>query len=121
MSRERYNGRAPQLRVVPAWTELHRISGTASPYPPNSFNSTGIRALGDPVRGRFEPIDGGYLYVALSLAGAVAERHPLRHPALSIAASNDVLTDPDTFDNVTKVLDEVHHLKYVGSGHTWIP
>ncbi|OYD60859.1 RES family NAD+ phosphorylase [Rhodococcus sp. OK302] len=221
MSSERYNGRAPQLRVIPAGTELHRISGTASPYPPNSFNASGIRALGDPVQGRFEPIDtshGGYLYVALSLAGAVAEgilrdipiprsgivrrtrlagktytrmvldrditvaslldgdlrslnlsgtlvgcdrgdytwsrttchqildadpgtdgviyrcrnnpaelalmlldRGVLDPAALGIAASNDVLTDPGTFADVVKVLDEVHHLKYVGSGHARIP
>lgn len=80
MSSERYNGRPPpQTRVIPpAGTALHRISGTGSPYTPNSFNSSGIRALGgDPLQGRFEPIDdshGGYLYVALSLAGgAVAE------------------------------------------------
>ncbi|WP_206033959.1 hypothetical protein [Rhodococcus sp. A14] len=73
---ERYNGRPPQTRVIPAGTGLHRISGTGSPYPPNSFNATGIRTLGDPLQGRFEPIDdshGGYLYVALSQAGAVAE------------------------------------------------
>ncbi|RZL71134.1 MAG: RES domain-containing protein [Rhodococcus sp. (in: high G+C Gram-positive bacteria)] len=76
MSSERYNGRPPQTRMIPAGTTLHRISGTGSPYPPNSFNARGIRALGDPLQGRFEPIDdshGGYLYVALSLAGAVAE------------------------------------------------
>ena len=73
---ERYNGRPPQTRVIPAGTTLHRISGTGFSYPPNSFNAKGIRALGDPLQGRFEPIDdshGGYLYVALSLAGAVAE------------------------------------------------
>jgi hypothetical protein len=73
---ERYNGRPPQTRVIPAGTTLHRISGTGSPHPPNSFNTIGIRPLGDPLQGRFEPIDtthGGYLYVALTLAGAVAE------------------------------------------------
>ncbi|PBC39574.1 hypothetical protein CJ179_36825 [Rhodococcus sp. ACS1] len=62
--------------MIPAGTTLHRISGTGSPHPPNSFNAKGIRALGDPLQGRFEPIGdshGGYLYVALSLAGAVAE------------------------------------------------
>ncbi|MEN0134750.1 MAG: RES family NAD+ phosphorylase [Rhodococcus sp. (in: high G+C Gram-positive bacteria)] len=221
MSSERYNGRAPQTRVIPAGTVLHRISGTGSPYPPNSFNSTGIRPLGDPLQGRFEPIDtshGGYLYVALTLAGAVAEgilrdipiprsgivrrkrladkthtrmvlgrditvaslldgdlrslnlsgtlvgcdrsaytwsrttchqilgadpdtdgviyrcrnnpaeialmlldRRTLDSSALGIAESNDVLTDPTTFGEVAKVLDEVHHLKYVGSGGARLP
>jgi hypothetical protein len=54
-----------------------RIAGAGSPYPPSSFNSSGMRVLGDPLQGRrFEPIDasrGGYLYVALSLVGAIAE------------------------------------------------
>ncbi|MFC0452272.1 RES family NAD+ phosphorylase [Rhodococcus jostii] len=218
---ERYNGRPPQTRVIPAGTTLHRISGTGSPYPPNSFNAKGIRALGDPLQGRFEPIDdshGGYLYVALSLAGAVAEgilrdipiprsgivrrtrlagkthtrmvlgrditvaslldgdlrslnlsgtlvgcdrsaytwsrttchqilgadpsvdgviyrcrnnpaelalmlldRGALDSAALPIAESNDVLTDPGTCDEVVKVLDEVHHLKYVGAGSARLP
>lgn len=218
---EHYNGRSPQTRVIPAGTELHRISGTGSAYPPNSFNLNGIRALGDPLQGRFEPIDtshGGYLYVALSLAGAVAEgilrdipiprsgivrrprlagkthtrmvlgrnitvaslldgdlrslnlsgtlvgcdrsaytwsrttchqildtdpntdgviyrcrnnpaelalmllnRGPLDSTALGIAESNDVLTDPTTFAEVVKILDEVHHLHCVGSGTARLP
>ncbi|QYB04362.1 hypothetical protein I1A62_07625 [Rhodococcus sp. USK10] len=41
--------------------------------------------------------------------------------ALTIAESNDVLTDPGTFDEVIKVLDEVHHLKYVGAGSARLP
>ncbi|GCE41821.1 hypothetical protein Rhow_005480 [Rhodococcus wratislaviensis] len=218
---ERYNGRPPQTRVIRAGTALHRISGTGSPYPPNSFNRSGIRALGDSLQGRFEPIDdshGGYLCVALSLSGAVAEgilrdipilrsgivrrkrladkthtkmvlgrdvtvaslldgdlrslnlsgtlvgcdrsayawsrttchqildtdpntdgviyrcrnnpaelalmlldRGLLDSTALTIAESNDVLTDPGTSDEVIKVLDEVHHLKYVGAGSARLP
>lgn len=215
MASEQYNGRSPQTRLIPAGTELHRISGTATPYPPNSFNRAAIRPLGDPLQGRFEPIDtshGGYLYVALSLPGAVAEgilrnitvprsglirrarlagkthtvmvverdievaslldgdmqplnlsgalagcgpegyswcrstahaildtaphtdgviyrcrnnlaeqalmlldRGGLDPSALRIVSSHDVLTDPVTFDQVIKVLDDVHHLKYAGS------
>ncbi|PBC35374.1 hypothetical protein CJ179_48115 [Rhodococcus sp. ACS1] len=36
--------------------------------------------------------------------------------ALTIAESNDVLTAPGAFYEVVKVLDEVHHLKFVGAG-----
>ena len=32
-----------------------------------------------------------------------------------------VSTDPGTFDQVVKVLDEVHHLKYVGAGTARLP
>ncbi|WP_192829967.1 RES domain-containing protein [Mycobacterium sp. UM_Kg1] len=44
-------------------------------YPANSFNMN-PRKLGHPKQGRFEPADprlGGYIYVADTLAGAVAE------------------------------------------------
>jgi len=210
---DNYNGRRPQTQLIPAGTELHRISSTSSDYPPNSFNLKGIRPLGHPLQGRFEPVDtshGGYLYVAFSLAGTVAEgilrdieippsgilrrkrladkthtvmvlerditvaslldgdlqslnlsgtlvgcdrdgynwcrstchaildtvlhtdgviyrcrnnpaekalmlldRNDLDSTALRIVSSQDVLTDPATFEQVVKVLDEVHHLKYV--------
>ncbi|SEC58037.1 hypothetical protein SAMN04490220_2012 [Rhodococcus jostii] len=33
----------------------------------------------------------------------------------------DVLTDPGTFDEVVEVLDDVHHLKYVGAGSARLP
>lgn len=216
MATEHYNGRPPQTQLIRAGTELHRISSTSSKYPPNSFNRNGIRTLGDPLQGRFEPIDtshGGYLYVAFSLAGAVAEgvlrdmtiprsgivrrtrladkthsvmrlerdivvaslvdgdlqslnlsgtlvgcdrdgyswcrstchcildtaphtdgviyrcrnnpaekalmlldRNDLNSTGLQVVSSRDVLSDPDTLAQVGKVLDEVHHLKYVGTG-----
>ncbi|MEU2005808.1 RES family NAD+ phosphorylase [Rhodococcus sp. NPDC019627] len=70
-----YNGRHPATWTIGAGTELHRISGSGSSYAPNSFNRT-VKALGDPYQGRFEPIDdshGGYLYVAETIEGAVAE------------------------------------------------
>ncbi|MDI9940360.1 RES family NAD+ phosphorylase [Rhodococcus sp. IEGM 1351] len=70
-----YNGRQPETWTIEAGTELHRISGSGSSYDPNSFNMT-VKALGDPDQGRFEPIDnshGGYLYVAETIEGAVAE------------------------------------------------
>ncbi|MHC3370783.1 RES family NAD+ phosphorylase (plasmid) [Rhodococcus aetherivorans] len=221
MVTEQYNGRAPQTRLIRAGTELHRISSTSSPYPPNSFNRDGIRELGHPLQGRFEPLDtahGGYLYVALSLAGAVAEgilrdiaiprsgilrrkrladktytvmvlehdlevvslldgdlralnlsgtlvgcgrdgyswcrstchailaaaprtdgviyrcrnnpaeqavmlldRNDLDSTALRIVRSRDVLDDPETLDDIVKVIDEVHHLKYVGDGRAHLP
>ena len=97
MASEQYNGRSPQTRLIPAGTELHRISGTATPYPPNLFNRAAIRPLGDPLQGRFEPIDtshGGYLYVALSLPGAVAEGI-LRNIAVPAAASFAAHVSPE--------------------------
>lgn len=220
MATEQYNGRPPVTRLIPAGTALHRISGTSSNYPPNSFNRNGIRSLGDPLQGRFEPIDtshGGYLYVALSLPGAVAEgilrnitiprsglirrtrlvgkthtvmilerdievaslldgdlqplnvsgtlvggdpdrytwcrstchailhaaphtdgviyrcrnnlaeqalmlldRNALDPSALRVVSSHDVLTDAETFEQIVKVLAEVHHLGYAGDGPTRI-
>ncbi|MDH6291826.1 RES family NAD+ phosphorylase [Rhodococcus opacus] len=71
-----YNGRHPETWTIAVGTELHRISSSGSSYDPNSFNRAGIKALGDPEQGRFEPIDdshGGYLYVAETIEGAVAE------------------------------------------------
>ncbi|MBM4719572.1 RES domain-containing protein [Rhodococcus hoagii] len=76
MRRETYNGQPPSTRIIQAGTEFHRISGSGSSYPPNSFNHAPPKALDDEYQGRFEPIDtshGGYLYVADSLTRAVAE------------------------------------------------
>ena len=49
------------------------------------------------------------------------DRGALDSAALTIAESHDVLTDPGTFAEVVKVLDEVHHLKYVGAGSARLP
>ncbi|WP_244373118.1 RES domain-containing protein [Rhodococcus sp. ZPP] len=49
------------------------------------------------------------------LALMLIDRGALDSAALTIAESHDVLTDPSTFDEVVKFLDEVHHLKYVGA------
>ena len=54
---------------------------------------------------------------ALMLPG----RGTLDSAALTIAESSDVLTDPGTFDEVVKVLDEVHQLKCVGAGSGRLP
>lgn len=55
------------------------------------------------------------------LALMLLDRGLLDSTALTIAESNDVLTDPGTSDEVIKVLDEVHHLKYVGAGSARLP
>lgn len=63
-------------RVIKAGTELHRISSSKSKHSPNSFNHAEPLSLDDEFQGRFEPTDrshGGYLYVAESITGAVAE------------------------------------------------
>lgn len=76
MRQETYNGHPPQARIIRAGTEFHRISGTGSAFAPNSFNHSTPKPLGDEYQGRFEPVDtthGGYLYVADTLTGAVAE------------------------------------------------
>lgn len=49
------------------------------------------------------------------------DRGTLDSIALTIVESYDVLTVPGTFDEVVKVLDEVHHLEYVGSGSARLP
>ena len=56
------------------------------------------------------------------LALMLLNRGTLDSTALTIAESHDVLTDPDTtFDEVGEVLDEVHHLNYVGAGSARLP
>lgn len=49
------------------------------------------------------------------------DRGALDPAALAIAESHDALTDPSTFAEVIKVLDEVHHLKYVGACTARLP
>ncbi|UNN05002.1 hypothetical protein [Rhodococcus opacus] len=44
------------------------------------------------------------------------DRGTLDSAALTSVESNDVLIVPGAFDEVVEVLDEVHHLKYVGAG-----
>ncbi|MDV7357685.1 hypothetical protein R4282_32345 [Rhodococcus oxybenzonivorans] len=55
------------------------------------------------------------------LALMLLDRGTLDSAALTITESHDVLTDPSTFNQVVKVLDEVHHLKYVGAGTARLP
>jgi hypothetical protein len=71
-----YNGTAADLETISAGKSLYRIRRAGASYTANSFNPT-PKTLGDKLQGRFEPADapdlGGYLYVALTLEGAVAE------------------------------------------------
>lgn len=75
MATNTYNGSVADLETITAGTELYRIRRATTSYAANSFNPT-PKALGDPLQGRFEPTKpslGGYLYVALTIEGAVAE------------------------------------------------
>jgi hypothetical protein len=90
-----YNGASAHTDTIAAGTPLWRIHRTDSPFPPNSFNSTGIAPLEDgltvnlrtqrvPRQGRFDPVHddtvcpggarlGGYLYAGMSVGAVVAE------------------------------------------------
>ena len=75
MATNQYNESAADLEPVPAGTTLYRIVRADAPYAANSFNPQ-ARPLHDRYQGRFEPTDpalGAYLYVASTIAGAVAE------------------------------------------------
>lgn len=75
MAKNIYNGTAADVELIPAGTELYRIRRATIRYAANSFNPT-PKPLGDRQQGRFEPTDralGGYLYVAKTQEGAVAE------------------------------------------------
>lgn len=75
MPTNRYNGRPADVETVPKGAELYRIMAADASYAANSFNMS-PRPLAHPKQGRFEPADprlGGYIYVADTLAGAVAE------------------------------------------------
>ena len=70
-----YNGTAADLETLRAGSRLYRIRRAAASYAANSFNPD-PKPLHDPLQGRFEPTDsalGGYLYVAPTIVGAVAE------------------------------------------------
>lgn len=71
-----YNKAPADTETVKAGTTLYRILPLTAKYQPNSYNTRPPRPIGDPTQGRFEPVDdtlGGYLYVAQSVAGAIAE------------------------------------------------
>jgi RES domain len=75
MATNQYNDSAADLQTITAGTDLYRILPADATYAANSFNPN-PRPLDHPEQGRFEPTDpalGGYLYVATSVAGAVAE------------------------------------------------
>lgn len=75
MARNVYNGKAAEQESIPAGTELYRIRRATPSYAANSFNPN-WKPPGDRLQGRFEPTDralGGYLYVAKTQEGAVAE------------------------------------------------
>jgi hypothetical protein len=75
MPTNRYNGRAADTEPVSAGTLLYRIMRADATWDANSFNVNPL-PLRDPDQGRFEPTDrklGGYIYLADSAAGAVAE------------------------------------------------
>lgn len=75
MPTNRYNGRVADTELVPAGTLLYRIMRADASWSANSFNMNPL-PLGDPGQGRFEPTDpalGGYIYLADSVEGAVAE------------------------------------------------
>jgi hypothetical protein len=71
----RYNGRPADTEAVDKGTRLYRILRADATWDANSFNMNPL-PLGDRWQGRFEPTDkklGGYIYVADTVAGAVAE------------------------------------------------
>jgi hypothetical protein len=75
MPTNRYNGRPADTEPVRIGTRLYRILRADATWDANSFNMSPL-PLGDPYQGRFEPTDpklGGYIYVADTIAGAVAE------------------------------------------------
>lgn len=75
MADNNYNGASAEVQVIPAGTTLYRIRQATTQYSANSFNPN-PKPPGDRNQGRFEPTDralGGYLYVALTKEGAVAE------------------------------------------------
>lgn len=75
MPTNQYNGRVANVEAVRKDTVLYRIMAADASYAANSFNMS-PRPLGHPKQGRFEPADprlGGYIYVADTLVGAVAE------------------------------------------------
>jgi RES domain len=70
-----YNGTAADLEPVAKGAKFYRIRAAGKSYAANAFNPS-PKPLHDPEQGRFEPTDpalGGYLYVAPTLPGAVAE------------------------------------------------
>lgn len=70
-----YNGTAADLEPVTKGAKLYRIRAAGKSYAANAFNPS-PKPLHDPEQGRFEPTHpalGGYLYVAPTLPGAVAE------------------------------------------------
>lgn len=70
-----YNDTPTVNTVIGSGTLLYRISPWSDSYSQNSFNPS-HRELDDLNSGRFDPIERdhpGYLYLALSLAGAVGE------------------------------------------------
>lgn len=76
MLEDDYNDSPARIELIPAGTTLYRITDLASEYEPNSFNCRNIKPLGHERQGRFDPVDdshGGYLYVATSPTGVVAE------------------------------------------------
>lgn len=75
MPTNRYNGRPADTEPVRTGTRLYRILRADATWDANSFNMSPL-PLRDPFQGRFEPTDpqlGGYIYVADTVAGAVAE------------------------------------------------
>src|ERR1700730_14286342 len=75
MASNQYNGAPADVDTVHSGTRLYRILRADATWKSNSFNMK-PRTPGDPEQGRFEPTDpklGGYIYVADTLAGAVAE------------------------------------------------
>lgn len=75
MPTNRYNGAPADTVTISAGTLLYRVLKANATYDSNSFNPKPV-LLGDKNQGRFEPVHpdlGGYIYVAPSIAGAVAE------------------------------------------------
>jgi hypothetical protein len=75
MASNQYNGAPADVDTVHSGTRLYRILRADATWKSNSFNMK-PRTPGDPEQGRFEPTDpklGGYIYVADTVAGAVAE------------------------------------------------
>src|SRR5947209_1761751 len=75
MPTNRYNGRPADTEPLRRGTRLYRILRANATWDSNSFNMNPL-PLNDPDQGRFEPTDrklGGYIYVADTVAGAVAE------------------------------------------------
>ncbi|MGO9153411.1 RES domain-containing protein [Mycobacterium sp.] len=75
MPTNRYNRRVADTEPVSAGTLLYRIMRADATWDANSFNMK-TRPCPDPDQGRFEPTDpklGGYIYVADTVEGAVAE------------------------------------------------